>query len=337
LKSHEKSNIELQMNLTDATKQIVANRAELLRLQEELLSCRNKSSPAKDLTPVQMRNGTERNNDATVDNKPSSISSSPNLSLAESFMSPSKLSPSTTEIVTKHSELLQDLVKMKSMIHDAITPIQKVRDESILSEKGDDAAVSLLQEELHEKNKVLSLMEEQVDYLFRDISMAKQALSEKDNYLSILEKDKDDLISQLKNMQLYIKQVEQSLCTELKRRRKIENEYRLIRKENKSLLTEYRSKSEALREAKKELAKKSRDVTEQVDVARQLANQLQTTKNKIVALKAHLKREGLLQDTTPKAKRHASPADSTSSKSIQESLGSASSAASLCWTFSEDE
>merc|ERR1719384_2299591 len=101
--------------------------------------------------------------------------------------------------------------------------------------------------------------------------MAKKALSEKDDFLTILEKEKYELIVQMKNMQLYLKQVEQSLCTELKRRRKLEQELKLTKTENKSLQMEFQSKSKALGEAKKALTKKSRDVDEQVDVARQLA------------------------------------------------------------------
>ena len=174
-----------------------------------------------------------------------------------------------------------------------------------------------------------------MDCLLRDISLAKKLLNEKDDSLAILEKEKYDLITQLKNMQLYIKQVEQSLCTELKRRRKMEQELKSVKRENKSLIVEYKSNSEALRETKKALTKKSRDVDEQVDVARQLAHQLQTTKNKIIALKAHLKREGLLQDTTPRARRHQSSGGSTSSKSLQSQDRNPSSAG-ICWTFSED-
>lgn len=84
--------------------------------------------------------------------------------------------------------------------------------------------MSLLQREIDEKNNVLAMMGEQVDYHLRDISMAKKALSEKNNSLATLEKEKYELIMQLKNIQVYLKQVEQSHCIELKLRRKLEHE-----------------------------------------------------------------------------------------------------------------
>ena len=43
------------------------------------------------------------------------------------------------------------------------------------------------------------------------------------------------------------------------------------------------------------------------NVARQLAHQLQSTKHKIIALKSHLKREGLLQNSPPNSRRYQYP------------------------------
>ena len=253
---------------------------------------------------------------------------------------PSTTSPSATEIETKHSELVRDLVKMKSIIRDAITPVKRPtqsNDQSSSPSEGIESLVDYFQQELHEKNKVLTFMEEQVDILMRDIEIANQSLTEKNDYISILENEKTNLSFQLNNMQKYVKQIEQSLCTELKRRRKLDSELKSLKIEKKSILVDCHSKSEALGEAKKALARKSRDVVEQVDVARQLAHQLQSTKNKIVALKAHLKREGLLQDT-PKGKvTHKSTTASNAQLSrSQQSGGSSSSVGSICWTFSED-
>lgn len=62
------------------------------------------------------------------------------------------------------------------------------------------------------------------------------------------------------------------------------------------MATECKSKSEELASAHKEIEKKSHAVKEQMEMARQMARQLQTTKQKIFALKTHLQKEGLLRD-----------------------------------------
>jgi len=326
LRGRDEKIAQLEVDLEGADKAQKAASSELLVLREEL-SHNEKVLSARDETIIQLKNGTKR-----AEALPSPEFSLPDLS--DTFLSPAKSSPTATEIVTKHSELLQDLVKMKSIIRDAITPVKDEQKQELSQFDTDQGTyVSLLHKELDDKNKVLSFMEQQVDSLLQDISTAKKALSEKDDFVAVLEKERYDLIVQMKNMQLYLKQVEQSLCTELKRRRKLEQDVKLAKRENKSLLMEYQSKSQALGEAKKALTKKSRDVDEQVDVARQLAHQLQTTKNKIIALKAHLKKEGLLQDTTPKARKQHSSVRSTSSNKTNESTPSS---ASICWTFSED-
>lgn len=69
-------------------------------------------------------------------------------------------------------------------------------------------------------------------------------------------------------------------------------------KTEKSSAIECKSKSAALAGyPEKVLAMKSRDVDEREYVARQLRDQLKMTKDKIIALRAHLKHEGPLQDT----------------------------------------
>jgi len=247
------------------------------------------------------------------------------------FASETKSSPSTTDIVTKHTELINDLMKMKSIVHDAITPMKEKLDESMISfDEGKGGIVSLLQAELDEKNEVLSCMEDQIDSLLRDISIAKTVLLEKDEALDIVEQQKYDLTKKMKNMHLYIKQLEDSLCIELKRRRHLDKELKSVLKEKERFKTE-------LSEAQKALAKKSRAVEEQVDVAKQLAHQLQTTKHKIIALKSHLKHEGLLQDaSTPKAGRRKESPHNSASANSQGSYSSTGTSNSICWTLSED-
>ena len=289
----KKSIMKLEKELNELTQEKSISDIEAIRTQHESISSANNEDESHQ-DPV---NKTNQKLDSTC------ITSSTNFSVLKNLSSPSMFSPSTSDIVTKHSDLLDDLVKMKTIIRDAITPVKQDRiNLSKEEEDGSDNALSLLETELQEKNNVLSMMEEQIDYLLRDISMARKALSEKDDSLTILEKEKHDLIVQMKNMQTYLKQVEQSLCTELKRRRKLEHELKAVKQEYKGLDFEYESKCAALGETKRALAKKTRDVDEREDVARQLAHQLQTTKSKIINLKTHLKLEGLLQET-PKANK----------------------------------
>ena len=291
LEEREKKIAEIERKLTEATNQNSSYLLELQKIRKELSS----SEEALLQQGEQLKNELK-----SKDENADTCSTSNDLAALSDF------SPSTTDIVTKHSELLDDLVKMKTIIRDAITPVkEEVKKESMTLDSEEGGIASQLQKELHIKNKVLSTMEEQIDYLLRDISMAKKALTEKDDTLNNLENEKYHLIMKLKNIQAYLQQVEKSLCVELQRRRKVEHELKVLKKENKSLAKECELKNEALGEAKNALAKKSRDVDEREDMARQLANQLQTTKNKIIALKAHLKREGLLQET-PKTKRRQS-------------------------------
>ncbi len=276
-------NESIQLN---STKEI-----ELQSIKNDMLSCTDLVSQKSDDAEEERR----------LVKLASPLPLTPELNLSDYLRSPTNLSPTATEIVNKHSELLNDLVKMKSIIRDSITP---VKSNNNLNEE-DLEMLPQLQKDLDEKNKVLSLMENQVDDLLRDMSLLESALKEKDHAISLVEKQNQDLIIQFNNIQIYLKQLEQSLCTELKRRRKVENELKMVRKENKALALECKSKSAALGQANNALAKKSRDVDEREDTARQLAHQLQSTKHKIIALKAHLKREGLLQET-PKVRARSS-------------------------------
>jgi chromosome segregation ATPase len=212
------------------------------------------------------------------------------------------LSPTASEIIHKHSELLNDLVKMKSAIHDAMSP-SKYLDESSSSNDGSISIVKLLQQELDEKNLLLCKMGQQVDSLMHAIKKAKTALSEKEGSvqeltfsLQQLEVGRADLKKKLKNRKAYIKQLEDALSHEVKHRRDMENNLSSAQKEKKALAVEYQSKTEELESAQKEIKKKEHAVAEQMNVARNLAKQLHTTKQKIYALKHHLQQEGLLKD-----------------------------------------
>jgi len=244
------------------------------------------------------------------------------------------LSPTSLEIVTKHSELLDDLVRMKSAIHNAISPSRSFQDESISIAESTTPIVSLLQEEINMKNRTLSSMEEQIDDLMDDVSKAREALGEKEKYVEELttslcaqEEQKMELRKKLKSRKTYIKQLEAALSYEVKHRREMEDSLNSAQKERRTLATDYKSKSEELASAHKEIEKKSHAVKEQMETARQMARQLQTTKQKIFALKSHLQKEGLLRDGSLQT-----PVDSVPSRT-----NSALSNDSLNWSVSDEE
>ena len=212
------------------------------------------------------------------------------------------LSPTASEIIHKHSELLDDLVKMKSAIHEAMSPSKSVDDELSSSDRS-ISAVRLLQQELAEKNSVLSRMSNQVDSLMYDINQAKAALSDKDSSvqelktsLIELEDGKAELKKKLKSRKAYIKQLEDALSHEVRHRRDMENTLSSTQQEKKALAVDYQSKTKELESAQKEIKEKEDAVAEQMNVARNLAKQLHTTKGKICALKQHLQQEGLLKN-----------------------------------------
>jgi chromosome segregation ATPase len=212
------------------------------------------------------------------------------------------LSPTASEIIHKHSELLDDLVKMKSAIHEAMSPSKSVDDELSSSDRS-ISAVRLLQQELAEKNSVLSRMSNQVDSLMYDINQAKAALSDKDSSvqelkisLIELEGGKAELKKKLKSRKAYIKQLEDALSHEVRHRRDMENTLSSTQQEKKALAVDYQSKTKELESAQKEIKEKEDAVAEQMNVARNLAKQLHTTKGKICALKQHLQQEGLLKN-----------------------------------------
>lgn len=131
----------------------------------------------------------------------------------------------------------------------------------------------------------------------------KTALSEKEGSvqelrfsLQQLEGGKADLKKKLKSRKAYIKQLEDALSHEVNHRRDMENTLSSAQKEKKALAVEYQSKTEELESAQKEIKKKEYAVAEQMNVARNLAKQLHTTKQKIYALKHHLQQEGLLKE-----------------------------------------
>ena len=265
------------------------------------------------------------------------------------------LSPTASEIIHKHSELLNDLVKMKSAIHDAMSPSKSLNDSSS-SIDGSISIVKLLQQELDEKNLLLCNMGQQVDYLMHDIKDAKTALSGKEDSvqeltisLQQLEGGQADLKKKLKSRKAYIKQLEDALSHEVKHRRDMENTLSSAQKEKKALAVEYQSKTEELESAQKEIKKKEHAVAEQMNVARNLAKQLQTTKQKIYALKHHLQQEGLLKDfdgnsppnpeknDLPPIPYHSPSRKSNQSQHYIPDINATMSNNSLNWSVSDDD
>jgi chromosome segregation ATPase len=265
------------------------------------------------------------------------------------------LSPTASEIIHKHSELLNDLVKMKSAIHDAMSPSKSLNDSSS-SIDGSISIVKLLQQELDEKNLLLCNMGQQVDYLMHDIKDAKTALSGKEDSvqeltisLQQLEGGQADLKKKLKSRKAYIKQLEDALSHEVKHRRDMENTLSSAQKEKKALAVEYQSKTEELESAQKEIKKKDHAVAEQMNVARNLAKQLQTTKQKIYALKHHLQQEGLLKDfdgnsppnpeknDLPPIPYHSPSRKSNQSQHYIPDINATMSNDSLNWSVSDDD
>ena len=262
-------------------------------------------------------------------------------------LSRTSMSPTASDIVQKHSELLDDLDKMKTAILLAISPTKKSEQEKTLSKDEDDSSiVTMLQEEVHEKNSVLEQMGAQIDLLMDDVSKAKKALNEKE--LSVeeltvslkeLEKDKADLKRKLKSRKVYIKQLEDALSHEVKHRRETDKHLNSVMEEKRVLVTENRTKSEELSLTKKRVEEKSNAVQEQMKVARQLARQLHTTKQKIFALKQHLQQEGLLKDGNLSSIPHHSPLLRTPNQEYQSApdICAAASNDSLNWSVSEDD
>jgi len=186
----------------------------------------------------------------------------------------------------------------------------------------------------------------QIDLLMDDVSKAKKALNEKE--LSVeeltvslkeLEKDKADLKRKLKSRKVYIKQLEDALSHEVKHRRETDKHLNSVMEEKRVLVTENRTKSEELSLTKKRVEEKSNAVQEQMKVARQLARQLHTTKQKIFALKQHLQQEGLLKDGNLSSIPHNSPLLRTPNQEYQSApdICAAASNDSLNWSVSEDD
>jgi epidermal growth factor receptor substrate 15 len=220
--------------------------------------------------------------------------------VASSDASRQSLSPSAAEIMSKHNELLDNLEKMKYAIHDAISPSKSDVTESFNSTS---SSIEMLQKELEEKNSLLETLSEKVQTLMRGVEETEKALHTKETFVNELnitcqqlQTEKAELKIKMKNLMAYIKQLEDVLSHEVKHRREVENSLFSAQKENKILTLENHTKSEELASANKQLKQKEQKVAEQMTVARNLARQLQTTKQKIIALKQHLQQEGLLKD-----------------------------------------
>ena len=195
-------------------------------------------------------------------------------------------SPSNSEVLSKHNELLDDLHRMKALIKDAIsTPLSNTS--SCMTPT--------------DQNQLLSSMEDQVDVLMKDISDLKRNLTEKERLIHDLtislersEKEKKEIETKLLNRKNYIKQLENALSHEVKHRRAAEEALLSTEAEKGDLVLENEKKAEELQSAKLEIQSKSDAVQEQMKVARQMAKQLQITKKKIFALKKHLIENGLI-------------------------------------------
>ena len=134
--------------------------------------------------------------------------------------------------------------------------------------------------------------------------------------------------------------MEDALSHEVKHRREMEGVLTSTEKEKKNLAIEYQTKTEQLVSAQKEIEKKSNAVEEQMTVARQLARQLHTTKQKIFALKQHLQAEGLLKDSGIPLIPHHSPLVRSAMRNGQNSapeINATASNDSINWSVSEDE
>lgn len=257
------------------------------------------------------------------------------------------LSPTASDIVQKHSALLDDLVKMKSTIYDAISPSKSSRSDTTSDcEESSGPLFAMLQDELQEKNGILQLMGDQVDSLMKDITEAKKSLHEKDaevekltSSLKELEESKSELKRRLKGRKSYIKQLEDALSHEVKHRRETEVMLNSAMEEKRALATEYRTKSDELSVAQKTVEEKSSAVEEQMKVARQLAKQLHTTKQKIFALKQHLQNEGLLKDGNLSSLPYHSPLLQKQSKEEMSlpDINNVTSNDSINWNVSEDD
>jgi chromosome segregation ATPase len=196
------------------------------------------------------------------------------------------LSPSNSEVLSKHNELLDDLHRMKELIKDAISTPASNSSNSMPSPN---------------QNQLLSSMEDQVDVLMKDIVDLKRNLSEKERLIHDLtmslersEKEKKEIETKLLNRKNYIKQLENALSHEVKHRRAAEEALLSTEAEKGNLALENEKQSEELQCAKLEIKAKSDAVQEQMKVARQMAKQLQITKKKIFALKKHLIENGLI-------------------------------------------
>jgi len=256
------------------------------------------------------------------------------------------LSPTASDIAQKHSELLDDLVKMKSAIYDAISPSKSMQDETSLSEETAGPIVAMLQEELQEKNCILKQMGDQVDSLMEDIAEAKNLLNEKEVFVEELttslkevENNKSELKKKLRSRKSYTKQLEDALSHEVKHRRDTEGMFNVAMEEKRALATAFRTKSNELSLAQKRVEEKSHAVEEQMKVARQLAKQLHTTKQKIFALKQHLQKEGLLKDGNLSSIPHNSPILGKPSQEFSNipGINAVMSNDSINWNVSEDD
>jgi len=266
--------------------------------------------------------------------------------VAISDSSRQSLSPSAAEIMSKHNELLGNLEKMKYAIHDAISPSKSDVMESV--DCSDRPPLEILQNELEEKNSVLETLSEKVQTLMRNVEESEKALHTKEKFMNELnltcqqlQTEKAELMMKMKNLMAYIKQLEGVLSNEVKHRREIENSLSSSQKENRALAHENHTKAEELASAQKQLKQKERDIAEQMTVARNLARQLQSTKQKITALKQHLQKEGLLRDVIlPPAPLNSHPVRTVNHINSQNQIpdiNATMSYDSINWSVSEDD
>lgn len=123
LKEHKKNITELENNLRRHKIFLFTSNLDLVRIRYELSACKEALSLKEEMI-LQLASCTTTRDEFSEEVDSSCMNFLPNFSLLNEMDSSSNFSPSINNIFTKQSELLHDLVKMKSIIHDAITPIK---------------------------------------------------------------------------------------------------------------------------------------------------------------------------------------------------------------------
>lgn len=184
------------------------------------------------------------------------------------------ISPSlTTGIKSKHVRMLQDLKDMRKAISLAVSPHL--------------GTPQLPQESDSDNDKLLCSVEKQVGTLVEDLMTTKDELDEKEHVLrdavqsvGDLENDRDEYKQKLETMEYYTERMEKKLTKELKWRQRAEKELQELRRKVKFGLSDEKQKKE-------DRFKRA--------AAKEVALQLEATREKLYLLKSHLREGGLVE------------------------------------------